>query len=102
MISRPRTSGPGARPCVRWCCSRRIPRDPDASESALKRAIVGVVKQVASELRNTPAVCRKSYINPVVFDGWRSGAIHRAFDGNLATVSPRKAETLVLDFLRRS
>jgi DNA topoisomerase-1 len=80
----------------------RIPRDPDASESALKSAIVGVVKQVASELRNTPAVCRKSYINPVVFEGWRSGAIHRASDGNLATVSPRKAEMLVLDFLRRS
>jgi DNA topoisomerase-1 len=80
----------------------RIPRDPDASESALKSAIVGVVKQVAAELRNTPTVCRKSYINPVVFEGWRSGAIHRASDGNLATVSPRKAEMLVLDFLRRS
>jgi DNA topoisomerase I len=80
----------------------RIPRDPDASESALKSAIAGVVKQVAAELRNTPAVCRKSYINPVVFEGWRSGAIHRASDGNLATVSPRKAEMLVLDFLRRS
>ena len=80
-----------------------IPRDPAASESALKSAIVGVVKQVASELRNTPAVCRKSYINPVVFEGWRSGAIHGVSgDNNLATVSPRKAEMLVLDFLRRS
>jgi DNA topoisomerase IB len=78
----------------------RTPRDSDASESALKRAIAGVVKQVASELRNTPAVCRKSYINPVVFDGWRSGAIHKAFGGSLATVSARKAETLVLNFLR--
>ena len=62
----------------------RTPRDADASESALKRAIAGVVKQVASELRNTPAVCRKSYINPAVFDGWRSGAIHKAFGGSLA------------------
>ena len=68
----------------------------------MKRAIAGVVKQVASELRNTPAVCRKSYINPVVFEGWRSGAIHKAFGGNQAAVSTRKAETLVLDFLRRS
>ena len=63
----------------------RIPRDSDASESALKRAIAGVVKQVASELRNTPAVCRKSYINPLVFDGWRSGAIHEAFGGSLSS-----------------
>jgi hypothetical protein len=37
-----------------------------------------------------------------VFDGWRSGAIHTISGGNLATVSPRKAEMLVLDFLRRS
>jgi len=80
----------------------RIPRDPGASESALKSAIGGVVKQVASELRNTPAVCRKSYINPVVFEGWRSGAIHTISGGNLATASPRKAEMLVLDFLKRS
>ena len=79
----------------------RTPRDPEASESALKSAIGGVVRQVASELRNTPAVCRKSYINPVVFHGWRSGAIHKAFDGNLTTVSTRSAETLVRNFLRK-
>jgi DNA topoisomerase I len=79
----------------------RTPRDPEASESALKSAILAVVKQVASELRNTPAVCRKSYINPVVFDGWRSGAIHRAFGGRPTSVSARTAETLVRDFLRK-
>jgi DNA topoisomerase-1 len=78
----------------------RTPRDPEASEAALKSAILGVVKQVASELRNTPAVCRKSYINPVVFDAWRSGAIHRAFGESLGSISTRKAETLVRDFLR--
>jgi len=79
----------------------RTPRDPEASERALKGAIGGVVKQVASELRNTPAVCRKSYINPVVFDGWRSGAIHKAFEGSLTIVSTRSAETLVRNFLRK-
>ena len=78
----------------------RLPRDPEASETAIKSDIAGVVKQVASELRNTPAVCRKSYINPVVFDAWRSGAVHKKFDGNLTTASPRKAEALVRDFLR--
>ena len=79
---------------------RRIPREPKASEAALKRTIAGVVKEVAAELRNTPAVCRKSYINPVVFDGWRSGAIHAAFGGTQGSVSTRKAEALVLAFLR--
>jgi DNA topoisomerase I len=79
----------------------RTPRDSEASERELKSAIVGVIKQVATELRNTPAVCRKSYINPVVFDGWRSGAIQRAFGGSLTSLATRKAETLVRDFLRK-
>ena len=78
----------------------RIPRDSEASERALKRAIAGVVKQVASELRNTPAVCRKSYINPVVFDEWRSGALHKAFGGTSGSLSRRKAEGFVREFLR--
>jgi DNA topoisomerase-1 len=90
-----------------WCATLhalvllgRIPRDSDASEAALRRTITGVVKQVAAELRNTPAVCRKSYINPRVFDAWRSGAIQEAFGASQAGVSTRKAEALVLDFLR--
>jgi DNA topoisomerase-1 len=78
----------------------RIPVDSDASEAALKKVIAGVVKQVAAELRNTPAVCRKSYINPLVFEAWRSGVIHEAFGASPAAISTRKAETLVLDFLR--
>jgi DNA topoisomerase I len=79
----------------------RTPRPPEASERAMKSAIVAVVKQVASELRNTPAVCRKSYINPVVFDAWRSGAVEEAFDRTLARAPRRRAETLVREFLKQ-
>jgi DNA topoisomerase I len=78
----------------------RTPLPEPASENALKRKIAEVVKQVASQLRNTPAVCRKSYINPAVFDSWRSGSIHDRIDGKLTAASARKAETLVLAFLR--
>jgi DNA topoisomerase I len=73
--------------------------DP-ASERGFKKKIAEVVKQVAAELRNTPAVCRKSYINPAVFDSWRSGSIHEKIDGRLTGASARKAETVVLAFLR--
>ena len=79
--------------------STPLPEKP--SERALKREILQVVKQVAVELRNTPAVCRKSYINPAVFDAWRSGKIHASFSGNLTAPGSRKAERLVLTFLRR-
>jgi DNA topoisomerase I len=71
------------------------------SEHAFKKKIAEVVKQVAAELRNTPAVCRKSYINPAVFDSWRSGSIHANIDGKLTVASARRAETLVLAFLRQ-
>jgi DNA topoisomerase-1 len=78
----------------------RTPRDPHASERALRRVVNGVVKEVASELRNTPAVCRKSYINPLVFDKWRSGDIGEAVGDIRRRLSTRKAEALVLDLLR--
>jgi DNA topoisomerase I len=44
-----------------------------ASESATKRTINRAVKTVATALGNTPAVCRRSYIDPRVFDRYRDG-----------------------------
>jgi DNA topoisomerase I len=44
-----------------------------ASMTARKRAIARAVKEVAHYLGNTPAVCRSSYIDPRVFDRYRSG-----------------------------
>ena len=71
--------------------------DP-CSERALNACIVDAVKQVAADLRNTPAVCRKSYINPAVFAAWRTGALHQAI-GESISRAPRKAEQLALAFL---
>lgn len=75
-----------------------LPEAP--SERALNECIAAAVKQVAAELRNTPAVCRKSYINPVVFVAWQSGTLHKAIRDNI-TATPRKAERLALGFLHR-
>lgn len=77
----------------------RTSRPADASDRAFKSEIVKVVKQVAAALRNTPAVCRKSYINPLVFEAWRSGTLQRAFNGGLKLAAPRQTETRVLSFL---
>ena len=43
------------------------------SKTARDRAITRAVKEVAHYLGNTPAVCRASYIDPRVFDRFRSG-----------------------------
>ena len=39
---------------------------PPTTKTAIERMISAIVKDVASELGNTPAVCRKSYIHPAV------------------------------------
>ena len=44
-----------------------------ASKTARKRAITRAIKEVAYYLGNTPAVARSSYIDPRVFDRYRSG-----------------------------
>jgi DNA topoisomerase I len=72
---------------------------PDTGR-AVTACIVDTVKTVAAELRNTPAVCRKSYINPLVFEAWKTGALHRGIDERIAG-APRKTERRVLAFLRR-
>jgi DNA topoisomerase I len=43
------------------------------SRTGRKRAISRAVKEVAHYLGNTPAVCRASYIDPRLFDRYRSG-----------------------------
>lgn len=71
------------------------------SEHACKREISRVVLRVAQELHNTPAVCRKSYINPAVFEAWQSGLLERVLTGDLSKLSSGRAERKVLHFLRR-
>jgi DNA topoisomerase-1 len=44
-------------------------------EQEAKRKIAAAVKQVASELGNTPAVCRSSYINPAILDAYAKGLL---------------------------
>jgi DNA topoisomerase IB len=73
--------------------------DPE-SERALNACIGAAIRQVAVDLRNTPAVCRKSYIHPLVFAAWRSGALHKGIGEEIAG-APRRAERLALAFLRR-
>ena len=36
-----------------------------------------VVRETAALLRNTPAVCRNSYVHPAVLDAHESGELHR-------------------------
>lgn len=76
------------------------PLPEKGGERARRHALVEAVKQVAEVLGNTPAVCRKSYIHPEVFEGWRDGSLQRAITQACAG-KPRELEKATLRFLRQ-
>ncbi|MCA1587732.1 MAG: DNA topoisomerase IB [Chloroflexi bacterium] len=45
------------------------------SETEAKQNVVDAVKRVAERLGNTPAVCRSSYIHPVILDSYLDGSM---------------------------
>jgi DNA topoisomerase-1 len=55
----------------------KLPLPEKRTERALRRCTNDVIKEVAAGLRNTPAVCRKSYINPAVFVAWENGELRQ-------------------------
>jgi len=46
---------------------------PPRSPSARRSVVAEVVREVAADLGNTPAVCRASYVDPRVVDRWERG-----------------------------
>ena len=73
-----------------------------ATEGARKRAIDAAVRGVSEALGNTPAVARRAYIDPHVFDRYRSGwTIAPALPAS-GRVGPRvraRLEAAVIDLL---
>jgi DNA topoisomerase-1 len=64
-----------------------------------KRAIVDTVAAVAHELRNTPAVCRKCYIHPLVFEAFQSGVTLALVPSNGRGTGWRDVERAVVRLL---
>ncbi|MDP9094981.1 MAG: DNA topoisomerase IB [Pseudomonadota bacterium] len=57
------------------------------SHAAAKKEVVKAVEGVAKRLGNTPAICRKCYIHPAVFEGY--------LDGSLAEGLKQRADELL-------
>jgi DNA topoisomerase IB len=74
-----------------------LPRE--ASERFLKQLQNEVIQSVADALGNTPAVCRKAYIDPCTFTGWREGNLQRAANGSRGE---RQWEQAALKFLAQA
>ncbi len=66
--------------------------EPGPSESARKRQIAGVSREIADVLRNTPMICRKSYIAPFLFRLFDTGKLRALWEAAASTNGPRSAE----------
>lgn len=51
---------------------------PFQTAAQAKKNVVEAIKQVAKQLGNTPAVCRKAYVHPAVLESYLSGNISAA------------------------
>lgn len=77
------------------------------SDAKAKRNVVRAVEAVSKMLGNTPAICRKCYIHPAVFDGYLDGSLLQALkkraDEKLANPKGglKAEEAAVMGFLSR-
>lgn len=49
------------------------------SEAQAKKNVVRAIEHVAKQLGNTPAICRKCYIHPLILESYLSGDLANAF-----------------------
>lgn len=76
--------------------SRLMCLPPPASKTEAKKALIQVFDQVAADLGNTRAVCRKSYIHPSVPGSYLDGSLPQCPDPS----SQAETEKCLLELLR--
>ena len=86
-----------------WKCASRLAKqiDPD-TPTARKKVLTQVIITVATDLGNTPAVCRSSYIHPVIINDWEAGKFRDKWQKSSATKKVRglsKEETATLLYI---
>ena len=72
--------------------------EPPASPTAAKRSITGAIREVATALGNTPAVCRASYVHPQILEAFAAGDLPPAATRRLKGLD--RWESALLRFLR--
>ena len=73
-------------------------------EAQAKKNIVRAIETVAERLGNTPAICRKCYVHPEVFESYLDGSLieslktraERELSGSLTGLKPEEAAVLAL------
>lgn len=63
-----------------WAATVRVAVDLARSQRvstqrAIRQTIMAAVRQAAQHLGNTPAICRKSYVHPLIFEAYAKGQV---------------------------
>ena len=74
-----------------------VDADPPVNKTVIKRVESAVMKEVSTELGNTPAVARASYVDPRVVEGYESGLTIAAGVRRAARARTAAARQEVLD-----
>ena len=81
--------------------------DPPESDREATRNVVAAIRETAGLLGNTPAVCRKAYVHPVVVEAYLDGRLRGALlqavedDGTSPMETTPREEKAVVNLLRR-
>src|SRR5206468_4333262 len=76
------------------------------SAAEAKKNVVQAVKSVAEQLGNTPAVCRKCYVHPAIFDSYLGASLAEMLEKRMKKELPdsghelRPEEAAVLELLQ--
>ena len=75
--------------------------DPPESDRQATRNVVAAIRETADLLGNTPAVCRRAYVHPVVVEAYLDGTLARRWQrpvsqrANRLAVSEKKTVRLL-------
>ena len=70
--------------------------EPKPSQRGRKRQLLATMREVAADLANTPAVCRRSYVHAAVVDAFESGMLKRLARGRRTAASRERLLVKVL------
>lgn len=68
----------------------------DASQRTRQRAALAAVERAAAALGNTPAICRQSYVHPVLLTSFLAGEFHQPYQAALTAARSNKPRELRL------
>jgi DNA topoisomerase-1 len=77
-----------------WACMLLREFEAFASQTQARKNLVQAIKTVAQHLGNTPSVCRKCYVHPVVIESYMAGTISKLLRKQIDDAAEDSAEAL--------